>query len=227
MSVRNFTFQTVEMHSKGIEIIQNDSNVLVSTGEVSDSNSDIGSIKEGLFDKEEYRQITNLAYRNQWLSARKLASECSQLISEPDIILNKNQSGRPYLDNSSLHISLSHNPKNAAVIFSHSACGIDIEIIRDKILRIERKFLNEEELDNFSGNTDQLTILWSVKESLYKMLNTPGIIFREEFHSRKITDQYVEMEISLKSGYQTTIQVPFKIFDGQVLTYCILADTVE
>lgn len=214
------------MLAKGIEIIQNDSKVLVGTGQVSEYDEDIHAISEGLFDKDEFEQISNTKYRKQWLSARKLASECGKLISESNLILNKKQTGRPFLYGSDLQISLSHNPKNTAVIFSKNACGIDIEVIRDKIIRIEKKFLSESELQQFSGKANELTLLWSAKESLYKMLDTPGIIFKEEFHTLSVNSRSVEMNIKLRNGFHRIIDIPYMFFEDQVLTYASLDDAV-
>jgi 4'-phosphopantetheinyl transferase EntD len=65
---------------------------------------------------------------------------------------------------------------------SDSIIGIDIEKQRDKITIIAHKFidyefdyLNEIEPDFIK----KLTIIWCIKESLYKLFQTPGLSFKK------------------------------------------------
>ena len=58
--------------------------------------------------------------------------------------LNYNENGKPYLINDSRHISISHSHEKLVVIMNElEETGIDIEIIRDKILNIKHKFLHK------------------------------------------------------------------------------------
>ena len=62
--------------------------------------------------------------------------------------------------------------------------GIDIEKQRDKIAIIASKFVDYEfnylkpEADDY---VRKLTVIWGIKESLYKLFATPGMLFREHF----------------------------------------------
>jgi hypothetical protein len=65
--------------------------------------------------------------------------------------------------------------------------GVDVEVVRDKAQRIARKFLTADELSATEilasaqpGRTTELySLLWSAKETLYKLAGQRGIIFRQ------------------------------------------------
>ena len=63
-----------------------------------------------------------------------------------------------------------------------SKVGIDIEKQRDKTQRIADKFVDYEfqYLDKSAENyTRKLTLIWCIKESLYKLFATPGLSFKK------------------------------------------------
>lgn len=77
---------------------------------------------------------------------------------------------KPYLKDSLNHISISHShDKLAIIINAKESTGIDIELIRDKVINIRHKFLNERELQFAGEDTDRLVTMWAAKEALYKV----------------------------------------------------------
>src|SRR5690606_35147540 len=88
--------------------------------------------------------------------------------------------GKPYLLNFPHHISLSHSYDYAAVMVSEDRLvGIDIEIIKDKIERVAKKFLSPEELDFIDPQhaIEHLYICWCAKESVYKLYGKNNVSF--------------------------------------------------
>ncbi|WP_242084045.1 4'-phosphopantetheinyl transferase family protein [Aestuariivivens sediminis] len=97
-----------------------------------------------------------------------------------DVDLYYDTNGKPHLMDGKF-ISITHSFQFSAVIISDEKVGIDIEKQRDKISLIAHKFvdyefdyLNESAVDYIK----KLTILWCVKESLYKLFATPGLSFK-------------------------------------------------
>ncbi|SDR82123.1 4'-phosphopantetheinyl transferase superfamily protein [Formosa sp. Hel1_31_208] len=91
--------------------------------------------------------------------------------------------GKPHLKDGK-HISITHSFTFSGVIISRSEVGIDIEMQRDKIAIIAKKFVDYE--FNYLSDDDneyikKLTVIWGIKESLYKLFATPGMLFREHF----------------------------------------------
>lgn len=85
--------------------------------------------------------------------------------------------GAPYLPHPEApHISISHTRSHVAVALDYTeAIGIDIERWGDKVSRVATKFICPEE-EEFISQTEAerlcaLHLLWSGKESLFKLLN--------------------------------------------------------
>jgi 4'-phosphopantetheinyl transferase len=77
----------------------------------------------------------------------------------------------PYLEPNDYEISVTHSFPYAALAISKNKIGIDIEPFNPKISRIQHKFLQEEEGHFIEKNKEvaYLTVIWSLKESLYKI----------------------------------------------------------
>ena len=116
-------------------------------------------------------------HQRGFLSVRKLLNE----FGYEDVDLHYDENGKPYLKDGK-HISITHSFNFSAVIISDTFIGIDIEKQREKISVIAHKFIDYEfdYLDeNESNYINKLTIIWCIKESLYKLFATPGLSFKQ------------------------------------------------
>ncbi|MVN77363.1 4'-phosphopantetheinyl transferase superfamily protein [Hymenobacter sp. HMF4947] len=132
----------------------------------------------------------------QWLAGRLLVQHLLRTAApgQPLPLLHNDTHGRPFLvgTGSVAAVSLSHSGNWVAALLAPpgAAVGVDVELVRDKAQRIARKFLNNPEL----AAVEQLTapsavsptlapelysLLWSAKETLFKLANRRGIIFRD------------------------------------------------
>ena len=77
----------------------------------------------------------------------------------------------PVLYPNDYEISITHSFPYAALAISEHKIGIDIEPFNPKILRVKDKFLYPEEAEFIEKNKEvaYLTVIWSLKESLYKI----------------------------------------------------------
>lgn len=84
------------------------------------------------------------------------------------------ENGEPILTPRDFEISITHSFPYAALAISTKKIGIDIEKVNPKILKIKHKFLNDEELiwTKNENELNYLTIIWTIKESLYKLHHT-------------------------------------------------------
>lgn len=131
----------------------------------------------------------------QWLAGRVLVQRMVAAMAPGEVlpVLQNEATGRPYLAGAGLAVSLSHSGAWVAALLAPpgTAVGIDVEAVRDKAFRIARKFLNEDEiaagellasLDSFpptAAAIGRCSLLWSAKETLYKLAGQRGIIFRQ------------------------------------------------
>lgn len=118
-----------------------------------------------------------------WLATRVLLRK--MLNTNEYIDCQADENGKPILMNHPHHISLSHSHDYAAVMVSKTKkVGIDIEIIKDKIIRVKNKFMSDEELSfiNLSHQTEQLYICWCAKEALYKLNGKKETSFKDHIN---------------------------------------------
>lgn len=79
--------------------------------------------------------------------------------------------GQPYLFPKEAFISITHSFPLAALAISQKRIGIDLEKATPKILRIKEKFTHPNEVLWISKEqeVDFLTVIWVIKEALYKL----------------------------------------------------------
>ena len=118
-------------------------------------------------------------HQRGFLSVRHLLAEFGY--TDADLYYDDN--GKPHLKDGKF-ISITHSFTFSGIIVSDREVGIDIEKQREKIKIIAHKFVDYE-FNYLDKNADdyikKLTVIWGIKESLYKLFATPGMLFREHF----------------------------------------------
>ena len=118
-------------------------------------------------------------HQRGFLSVRMLLSEFGY--TDEDLVYDS--FGKPHLKDGK-HISITHSYNFSAVVVSSKEVGVDIEKQREKITKIATKFIGFEASylkENDSKLIQKLTRIWCVKESLYKLYATPGMVFKKHF----------------------------------------------
>ncbi|WP_394773708.1 4'-phosphopantetheinyl transferase family protein [Flavobacterium sp.] len=117
-------------------------------------------------------------HQRAFLSVRMLIQE----MGFTDNDLHYDEFGKPYFDCHNF-ISITHSHHFAAIIISHETVGIDMELQREKILRIADKFVDYENKylspENTNDYVRELTIIWGAKEAIFKIRNEKGISFKD------------------------------------------------
>ena len=150
--------------------------------EINESMDSLFSMVE-LNDEEQivFSAIKNKNRAKQWLTSRVILSQISGN-NKLSIIYEKN--GRPLINDVEYHISISHTSKFVAVILSRFLeAGIDIEEIHPRILKIKPKFVSIEEnkfLKDDKNLIENLILIWSAKEALFKMDGKGNMDFRKD-----------------------------------------------
>lgn len=77
--------------------------------------------------------------------------------------------------------------------------GVDIEILKEKTLKIAPRFLEMKHLENLSEfeKIMKATIIWGVKESIFKIKNEVGISFPEHIFENEfcLSDEKCSAEL--------------------------------
>lgn len=122
--------------------------------------------------------VTNPLKRREFFAGRVLIKRLLARWALPYHGIVKDSSGKPFLADSSLQISLSHSyPYVAAILHRHKNVGIDLEQPKSKLLRIAPRILAGTELDDAGDNIVKHCIYWCAKESLIKIYGKKDLVF--------------------------------------------------
>ncbi len=154
-----------------------------------------GRLAASLCAPEEQRRLVSFRYgkrKREWLAGRLAAKiACLSLLGDgrlpgPDALpITADAEGRPCLTmepppEEQVFLSISHSHRYGIALASRiGPCGVDIQKIVPKIVRISSYFANDQELLllkrklTAKAETIRLTMLWAAKEALKKQL-PPG-----------------------------------------------------
>ena len=156
-------------------------------------------------------------HQRGFLSVRKLLQEAK--LSDFDLFYS--QDGKPYLKNGK-YISISHSHQFSAIIISDKPVGIDLEIQKEKALKIASRFMDVSHLENLSEK-DQIkkaTIIWGIKESIFKIKNEKGISFPNHIFEAEFSLQDQKTTAQLRFNHQIeNFQIHFEEIEEYVLVY--------
>ena len=188
-----------------------------------------------LLDTEKYDSqllgMKNEVRRAEWLAVRLLVKE----LFGPEAEVAYHPTGRPYLKNSTTHISISHTKGFAAVAYHHEApVGMDIEYLSSRVERIALRFTTRDEasyIDRHDESVRQMyhLINWSAKETLYKLFDSPSMAeFKEVFHIAPYAlAECGTMNATVCNAAKTLLAVSYRTFPEFVCTWAVASVTVK
>jgi len=168
-------------------------------------------LSKGIFLTDENQQRVNGMksdlHQRGFMSVRHLLKEVGY--TDDDLLYDGY--GKPHLKDGKF-ISITHSFTFSAIIISDTQpVGIDIEMQRDKILKIAHKFTPIEEyksIANHDALVSKLTIVWGAKESLYKIYGKKKLRFLENI--------YIE-----DFSFETNVTTGKILYEGQTSEYDI------
>lgn len=160
-------------------------------------------------------------HRRGFLSIRHLLAEEGYV----DRDLFYDEVGKPHLKDGRF-ISITHSHEFTGIIISQfDEVGIDIELQREKILRIANKYTPLEEyrtVANVDALVRKLTIVWGAKESLFKIYAQPGLSFLQhiDITDFSFSDTRTTGTINYK-GKTSNYDINFMEFEGYTCVYAV------
>lgn len=159
-------------------------------------------------------------HQRAFLSVRMLLQE----LGFNDFDLHYDEFGKPYfLDGK--HVSITHSHQFSAIIISEETVGIDIELQREKIIRIADKFVNATELNRLKSFDAEdyirkLTVKWGAKEAIFKIRNEKGISFKDhiQVNTFEIEDKKTIAILDFENIKQQ-FSIHFEEFENFTLVY--------
>lgn len=131
-------------------------------------------------EKLSFANISHPERKKEWGTARLAIQKALELLQIPYPGFFKDEHGKSQPMNGQGFVSLTHTRGYAAAIYHRELpVGIDLELIREKILRIGTRFLAESELNFLHSLPAHYTMAWSAKESIFKCLGKKGVSLRD------------------------------------------------
>ncbi|MBD1430929.1 MULTISPECIES: 4'-phosphopantetheinyl transferase family protein [Sphingobacterium] len=175
-------------------------------------------------EQDKLRQLSKGKRTLHWLATRVLL----RYLLQTDNYINcpSDTNGKPYLPDFPYKISLTHSYEYAGVMLSTKGeCGMDLELVMDKVVRIKEKFLKPEELEFIQPEQDvlQLYACWCAKEAVYKLQGNKGVSFLEDMTIKPFNykPQGVMTLDLRKDGLTNTYQVYYEEFQNYMLGYAV------
>lgn len=132
---------------------------------------------------------------------------------------------KPFLPDEQYHFSISHCGDYAAAIVSKDKrVGIDIEIPTEKILKIQHKFLSENEMKIFNNGTSitpdfrLLTLLWSAKEAVFKWYGDKAVEFKQDINLLGLKKDEEKIDCYFTKT-ENNLTIHYRDFDHLMLTW--------
>jgi len=170
-------------------------------------------------EKKKYNSFSSTSRKLEFLSVRALLSEL--IGRETKIVYNKNN--KPFLNDGSRFISISHSHKLTAILLSsNEKVGIDLEFMSTNIAALAFKFINRKEkvTKEIDERRYHLYIHWCAKEALYKICDKEGISIRNNI----TIDPFKVNESGEIKGHVNTnkINESFDLFYSKYDNYAIV-----
>ncbi len=124
---------------------------------------------------------------------------------------------KPRLENNPLFISISHCQTHAAVALSEKPCGIDIETVSNRALKVQDKFQSENEKNLSKQDTFLNTLFWSAKECLFKKDNRLSN-FKKDMKIFSLNE--TEKILEVKTPHQIT-KINYRVFNNLVVCWVV------
>ncbi len=156
----------------------------------------------------------------EWIVGRILIkSLCAQFGIDYQGVAAR-ETGKPHLIGTDVEISISHSfPMAAAMIHKESPCGIDLERMRSKLIRIQDKFVNVTE-SAYLNNLEKLCAIWCGKEALYKIYGRKKLSMKDETFIEFESDEIMNGLIK-KDGDEQRYRIHYEAVKDYYLAYSI------
>jgi len=184
----------------------------------------LGELKNSIVltkeDETTYSSFKVERRKKEWLCVRILLKKLTN--ENHRIFYDENR--KPFLKNTIINISISHSKNYVAVYLDQEKnLGIDIEEPREQVLKITSKFLSPIELTYLTekNKITKPTVLWCVKEALYKFYSKKLLDFKTELAVEPFDLQVNGMvwALIIKENYKKLLSVKYVCEQNYILAF--------
>jgi phosphopantetheinyl transferase len=104
------------------------------------------------------------------------------------------------------------------MVSKETPVAVDMERVDERVVRVSRKFIRADEQYEGEDIAQRYTLIWSAKETLYKLHGTKELDFKEHLRIQVVSDTAVKGEI-LKAGAESSAVIEVGWMDDYIITY--------
>ena len=154
------------------------------------------------------------SHQRGFLAVRRLLMEAGY----SDFDLYYDEFGKPHLENGK-HISISHSHDFSVIVLSDVNVGVDLEILKEKTLKLAPRYMDVSHLNNLSKSDELIkaTVVWGIKESVFKIKNEIGISFKDNIFEDDFNLEDKKCGVSLQFNDKTErFNIVFEFIENYV-----------
>ena len=175
---------------------------------------------------DDIRRLNRFKNLNRKIESLSVRALLQQMVKHNARIVYHESSRKPFLNDNSYNISVTHSHKYTAILLNEDKqVGIDIEYMTHNIERVAHKFVNPKEkiTKNTKLRREHIYVHWCAKEALYKMCDKEVLNFQKNLIIRPFEiDIDGEIVGIVNKGKRCEEYTMYYMIDNNyVLVYCI------
>jgi 4'-phosphopantetheinyl transferase len=159
--------------------------------------------------------------KKEWLACRNLLGA----MTDTNFQITYDSIGKPLIENSDWHISMSHSGDYACVYLKKTnPCGVDIQILKKSLSKGMGFFINENEKKWIDSNDNsQMHLIWSAKEAAIKYTGNREIDFKNNIELDPIPcNQNESIQLTIVDTKTVIkIRLGYRFFNDHVLVWTL------
>jgi phosphopantetheinyl transferase len=141
----------------------------------------------------------------------------TSMLGDQNVQVAYSAHNEPSLKGRPEQISITHSHDRLAIaVNAKERPGIDIELVRDKVIHVAPRFVAEEEKIFAGDDVERLIMLWAAKEALYKAGGERAVDFKEHIRVHPVGEHLLKGSIHLSAGPRNFLLF-YKLVDGQYM----------
>jgi 4'-phosphopantetheinyl transferase len=168
---------------------------------------------------QEYSALKSEKKKREWLGVRLLLRE---ILGVSAYSLRYDDQGKPFLENPSRQISISHSGKYICVLVEkHRSAGVDIQVFKTNISKGLSLFMSEQELRDCSGQQNDLLlhVYWGAKEAAFKFLGLKNTDIKIDIYILPFIQKKTGKLEARIAGRQKPLRLEYRIANDYVLVF--------
>ncbi len=144
-----------------------------------------GRLSNFEFYQQQFEALRTDKRKREFLAARIACN----ILANAELEVSYDANNKPFLLNNASKISISH-AKNIICVAMHAQhdVGVDIEFATPRMLTLQNRFCNANELAKYADNAKALLNIWCAKEALYKLIGSEAVDFSKQLEIVDIND---------------------------------------